>query len=162
VVALVTGQELQCTCPQLGVEYGSTQIHCSTTQTPAQTSSQPAVTFSPVNNGAGYAVVMIDPDAPNAITPTSAPIRHWVQVNVPAQDFATGKITGQALGAYAGPAPPSGSGYHRYYQFLYLQPSPNVNYAPLPTSRANWDYKGWAASYNLTFVASNFFMALNP
>jgi hypothetical protein len=49
----------------------------------------------------------------------------------------------------ARPGPPNGTGYHRYGQFLFEQPSANVTYAPVASSLAHFDYRAFIAEYRL-------------
>jgi len=55
-----------------------------------------------------------------------------------------------------GPAPPFGSGLHRYVFLLYKQPA-NQEFAPLG-NRPNFKAAKWATDYGMTLVGANFYM----
>jgi len=63
---------------------------------------------------------MIDPDAPSRAEPMYREFVHWAVVNMRGCDITAG----ETVAPYFGAAPPYNSGYHRYYIFLYEQPSP--------------------------------------
>ena len=73
------------------------------------TQSEPQVTWG-AQDGKLYTIVMTDPDAPSRADPKYGEWRHWVVVNVPGHDVAKGQV----LTTYMGPAPPKGTGLHRY------------------------------------------------
>ena len=60
---------------------------------------------------------MIDPDAPSMADPKFRHYKHWVVVNIPANDVTAG----QTLTAYIGAGPPKGTGFHRYVFLVYEQ-----------------------------------------
>ena len=60
-----------------------------------------------------YSILMYDPDA---VVPTKNYI-HFLDVNIPGNNVSNGKI----ILHYKGPAPPQGSGKHRYIFNLYKQ-----------------------------------------
>lgn len=82
-----------------------------------------------------WAVVCDDPDAPSPRTPGPEPWVHWVAYNIPAEAASLPENAGDASVAadvtqgrnswpsdnagYRGPAPPPGSGTHRYFFKLY-------------------------------------------
>ena len=60
---------------------------------------------------------------------------------------------------YVGPSPPSGSGYHRYFFYLFRQ-SGKIAFKSEPSSRAHFDPDKFASEYNLGEpIAANFFIA---
>lgn len=60
---------------------------------------------------------------------------------------------------YSGPSPPRGSGYHRYFFYLFLQLNGRIQFEPLSTSRAHFDPDKFALKYSLGKpVAVNFFI----
>ena len=88
----------------------------------------------------GYVLMMIDPDAPSRASPTYSPIRHWLVVNIPGSKLlnSLADIGGETLSPYHAPGPPAGTGYHRYGQFIFEQPTLNVKYAAVDKSIAKW------------------------
>jgi len=97
----------------------------------------PNLSWNPVFGAKSYALLCIDPDAPK-----EGGWRHWILLNIPASinqlpeskpernKILTLKINGENYRiiqgknswgdyGYGGPAPPPGSGPHRYYFCLY-------------------------------------------
>ncbi|KAJ7237048.1 phosphatidylethanolamine-binding protein [Mycena haematopus] len=94
-----------------------------------------------------YTLAMFDPDAPSAAQPTSSQFRHWVITGL----TPTGDPSAPALqptpaaNAYRPPAPPKGSGIHRYTFALFREP-PNFSLPegaseldPSIEARRRWD-----------------------
>jgi len=121
-----------------------------------------------------YTLMMVDPDAPNAKTHEYRHWLHWLITNIPssaahADHFDVHK--GNVLATYQGPAPPAGSGPHRYVFLIYQQPD-QLDSLKLQkiTERPNFNIQSWidevfgsekgAAKPQL--VAGNFFYAENP
>ncbi|XP_050051293.2 protein D3-like [Dermacentor andersoni] len=65
-----------------------------------------------------YTVMMIDPDAPNSLSPRLRHWRHWLVMNVP---NSCDLKAGDTVTEYEGPSPPKGSGLHRYVLLVYSQ-----------------------------------------
>ncbi|GAA5968303.1 hypothetical protein JCM21900_001165 [Sporobolomyces salmonicolor] len=78
-----------------------------------------------------YTLLVLDPDAPSRSTPYWSPFLHYA---LPGLKPKHGKVemTSDALVEWTPPAPPAGSGPHRYVYLLYLQPTLSVS---LPASR---------------------------
>ena len=51
-----------------------------------------------------------DPDAPSREDPKYGEWRHWLVVNIPGNNIASGEVQVEYIGA----APPKGTGLHRY------------------------------------------------
>ena len=122
----------------------------------------PKITLTSAKSSAGYTLMMIDPDAPSAAMPRAAPIRHWLVVDIPGAGLAKGDISGGTTASpYHQPGPPPGTGYHRYGQFIFEQPTPKLaGFKPLEGSIALWNYTAFIDKYNLgEKVASNFLLA---
>ncbi|XP_022220725.2 protein D2 [Drosophila obscura] len=85
--------------------------------TPTQVKDQPLVEWSAAP-GDYYALILTDPDAPSRADPKFREFKHWVVVNIPGNDVASGEV----LTAYIGSGPPKGTGLHRYVFLLYKQP----------------------------------------
>lgn len=100
--------------------------------------SPPLTWSAPPAKTKSFAIICDDPDAPSARRPGPEPWVHWVIFNIPpetrelpsgvCQDREPGEIPGARQGrnswpedniGYRGPAPPHGSGPHRYVFRLY-------------------------------------------
>ncbi|GAA5914165.1 hypothetical protein JCM5296_002643 [Sporobolomyces johnsonii] len=93
------------------------------------TQAPPVVDFSA--QPARYALLVLDPDAPSRSTPFWSPFLHYALPGlVPKRGNV--ELTSDALVDWTPPAPPPGTGPHRYVYLLYLQPTRNVS---LPASR---------------------------
>lgn len=57
-----------------------------------------------------------------------------------------------------GPAPPPGSGSHRYVFLLYKQSGAHMEFAPFEKQRANFKAARWATDHEMTLVGANYFM----
>ena len=99
----------------------------------------PPLCWSDVPSGTvSFALICDDPDAPSPERPASEPWVHWVLFNIPAdvlelppaigRDAEPAELPGTRQGVnswpsgnigYRGPAPPPGSGQHRYFFQLY-------------------------------------------
>jgi len=83
--------------------------------TKEETQSQPKVQVGNVDDRTYRTLIMVDPDAPSRDDAVKGPVLHWLVANFQGQDLKDG----QTLYGYHGPAPPAGSGPHRYIFFLY-------------------------------------------
>ncbi len=81
---------------------------------PRQVMKPPVIAFKATKNR-NYTLVMIDPDAPSRHEPIYREFVHWVVVNMPGSN--------ETVASYNGAAPSYNSGLHRYFFFLYEQPS---------------------------------------
>lgn len=89
-----------------------------------------------------YAITMTDPDAPSAKSPTNADWLHWMIVNIPGNNIKKGTT----ILPYTPPAPPRGSGVHRYTTRVWKQPGPANFPAPDRSNFATMffaDEQGW-------------------
>jgi len=69
-----------------------------------------------MDEGSLYTLMMVDPDAPCRKHPVARSWMHWLVVNI------KGDVTnGDTISDYQPPAPPCGSGYHRYTFLAYKQ-----------------------------------------
>lgn len=84
--------------------------------TPTQVKEQPVVEWEAQPNDY-YTLIMTDPDAPSRAEPKVREFKHWVVVNIPGNDVASG----EALAEYVGSGPPKDTGLHRYVFLLYKQ-----------------------------------------
>ena len=90
------------------VLYNNSEIKNGDFLTPLETRFEPKVEYHAKPNTL-YTLIMHDPDA------VGGNLLHWVTVNIHGQN-------GDKLLQYKGPAPPKGSGTHRYILLLYEQP----------------------------------------
>lgn len=74
------------------------------------------------NSTPSYTVLMIDGNYVGSSNPNGLNL-HWLENNVQIGTDGTTSNTTAATIPYAGPAPPSGSGPHRYTILLYAQPA---------------------------------------
>ncbi|KAI8149265.1 phosphatidylethanolamine-binding protein [Fennellomyces sp. T-0311] len=119
------------------------------------TVNPPELFFMPANESSQYTLMMVDPDAPSAQDNRYSPFRHWIVTNVPAQIDGT---TPQQLSSYHKPAPPPGTGPHRYIFLLYEQQHP-LDLQINDDERSRFDFQTFAQKNQLTLVGINFFRA---
>ncbi|VDK57618.1 unnamed protein product [Cylicostephanus goldi] len=94
---------------------------------------------------------MSDPDAPSRKRPSLRDYLHWVVIDVPGSHVKQGK----ELVSYMGPAPPSGTGLHRYYFLVYKQ---TKSVSLEKSARANFDTHKFVKENGLgNPVAGNYF-----
>uniref|UniRef100_A0A183BUA4 Phosphatidylethanolamine-binding protein n=1 Tax=Globodera pallida TaxID=36090 RepID=A0A183BUA4_GLOPA len=100
---------------------------------------------------------LVDPDAPSRKNPANREWLHWLVVNVPGTDVAQG----EQVTSYMGPAPPKGTGLHRYVFLVYQQKVGTVlNTNQKPVGRSNFNISEFAKKILLgSPVAGNFFTA---
>jgi phosphatidylethanolamine-binding protein (PEBP) family uncharacterized protein len=151
----------KCSDPPLSVKYdGTYEVSCGAPLEIADTEKQPIVTWNEVSQDAGYTLMMVDPDAPSPENPTLADYRHWLVVNIQGRYLVDGMLYGEVLTNYMGPSPPQGSGYHRYFLYLFKQPNESMHFDAVPASRSQFNPEEFANKYNLGEpVAVNFFIA---
>jgi len=95
-----------------------------------QVKSMPTVAITPANSsvhlGNNFTLVMVDA-GPVGTDESAGQTRHWLTYGVTLTGSSAPQnvsvSTGTAITEYAGPAPDSGSGAHRYTILLYNQPS---------------------------------------
>ena len=160
---------------ELEVTYGDYQVHCGThvPYSLAHYSLEPPTIKFPQATAEFYTVAMVDPDALSAQDPGLREVRHYLVGNVPRDVL---KYDGQfcekdsilsavlckqptrILSAFQNPAPPPATGYHRYVQFVYEQPSYLFFFPLNQTDILNFNVTAFASFYGLTGpVAANYF-----
>jgi phosphatidylethanolamine-binding protein (PEBP) family uncharacterized protein len=127
-----------------------------------------------------FALVLTDPDAPSNSDHKWSEYAHWIitdlslkppqgEVNAESLSTVLDYSKGTTLLPYEGPAPPPGTGKHRYV-FLLFKQDPNVKYEA-PSGRPTWgtDVPGsgvrdWLKKHkgDHKLIALNFFYAQNP
>lgn len=107
-----------------------------------------------------YAVTMTDPDAPSANNPVNKDWLHWMAVDIPASsdiDYSTHSImNGKTILEYTPPAPPPGSGPHRYITRLWEQKSPMGSF--IPPQRAKFNTSDFASKHSWTLLQESQFI----
>ena len=88
----------------------------------------PKLAFNPKASTESYIVIGLDIDAPFQSLPVLSPILHWIQPGLKPERTSDGTASLTASDTpfvvnYIGPAPPPGSGAHRYVFLLYEQPA---------------------------------------
>lgn len=131
-----------------------------------------------------FTLVITDPDAPSRSDHKWSEFCHYIEADIKILDqtatATSGKVSepqfvcsklnsGTELVSYHGPAPPKGTGKHRYVLLLYKQPAGVVSSKFTEVKdRPNWGYgtpatgvKKWASENNLKPIAANFFLVEN-
>ncbi|KAJ5626831.1 Phosphatidylethanolamine-binding protein PEBP [Penicillium herquei] len=132
----------------------------------AEAQSPPKLSFSGLSTSKTYLVVSLDIDAPFPSFGVLGPILHWIQPGVTASESGELDLTAPFVANYIGPAPPPGSGPHRYTFYLYEEPAgfETKRYAPADgrnlgnMSRIRYNLDAWAKEINLgPLLAFNYF-----
>ena len=92
------------------IVYNNVEIMNGSYITPLQSHLEPKIEYV-ANPTRLYTLIMYDPDA------VVGNYVHWVVINIPGDNVSNG----QALLNYKGPAPPQGSGIHRYIFLIFEQ-----------------------------------------
>merc|ERR1719184_12230 len=145
----------------LQVEYPEGPAALGDTLQVSKTGSQPLVSFPGADPDQLYTIAMVDPDAPSRENPRAAQWNHWLVTNIEGSALAAGgEVDGKVLMKYSGPAPPQGSGPHRYVLLVYKQAG-SLN-SRVSRARARFDIEGFAKKNKLgNPVAGNYFFAEN-
>lgn len=136
------------------------------------TRSRPTVHFAPQDASLKatdrLTLVVTDPDAPSRNDKKWSEFCHYVESDIKVSETEGGILeNGKVLKSYVGPAPPLGSGPHRYVFLLFKQPafSDSSKYTPIK-DRPNWGFgtpatgvEKWAIENQLLPIAVNFFYA---
>ena len=140
-------------------------------------SSRPVIEFFPpstsFNPSSGqklrhekYTLVLTDPDATSRDDPKWSEMCHWIVTNITMAGIDGAPSIGHELVEYLPPAPPPGTGKHRYV-FVLLKSNKNHQLQP-PTMRKHWGYgtawegvQRWANENSLSIVSADFFYAEN-
>ena len=91
--------------------YNNSELKNGVFLSPKETNAEPKIEYIAKPNTL-YALIMYDPDA------VVGNWLHWVVVNIKGNNVKNG----DELFRYTGPAPPKGSGIHKYIFLLYEQP----------------------------------------
>jgi phosphatidylethanolamine-binding protein (PEBP) family uncharacterized protein len=107
-----------------------------------------------------YLIVGIDIDAPSRASPTLAQVLHFMNTDftmATGSDKTLASTNAVATEPYLAPAPPPGSGPHRYIFLMFEQPS---GFTPkdLPITRTGFDLESWRKENGLSAaVAGTYF-----
>jgi len=137
-------KDLGITAPKklLEVKYGSQQVKLGETLQKDKTGQQPTVKFEKIKDKL-VTLIMVDPDAPSQTNATNRSWLHWLIVNIRENDISSGKVVAE----YNGPAPPSGSGPHRYVLLVLPQSDSIENIPQIP--RPKFDIAKFIRDYSL-------------
>jgi phosphatidylethanolamine-binding protein len=120
-----------------------------------QVANSPNLTLTPANStitfNGSYTVAMIDPGAVGS-DQSQGQNRHWLVNGATIVDNKVSFGGATTITAYAGPAPPAGSGPHRYTIVVYSQGAnftPPQNLSGLVPGVELFDFPGYVKSTNL-------------
>lgn len=142
------------------VKYGNAEVSDGKALTPTQVFELPTHVSWKTDPNSFYTLCLTDPDAPSRQKPERREFLHWLVYNIPGCDLAKG----ETLVEYVPSGPPQGTGYHRYIFVVYQQPGKiKPDEAKVPDNsaepRRHFSIRKFAAKYNLTLVAANFYQA---
>ncbi|XP_076295060.1 protein D2 [Lasioglossum baleicum] len=145
---------------KIEVNYGDKVVELGNELTPTDTQQIPGIHYKH-EGGVLYTLVMTDPDAPTR-KGYNREFRHWLVGNIPEENVAKGEV----LAEYVGPAPPKGTGKHRYVFLVYKQNQGSITFDERRLSnrdgqqRRRFSIKKFAEKYNLEGpIAGNFMKA---
>jgi hypothetical protein len=131
--------------------------------TEAQVKAAPTLTLTPANStitfDGKYTLAMIDPAAVGS-DQSNGQTRHWL---VNGATVSGGKVsidTGTQITEYAGPAPPPGSGPHRYTIVVYSQPdsfTPPANLSTANVGVSTFDFPSYVKDTGLGPIVAGFY-----
>jgi len=135
-----------------------------TALTQAQVKPMPGLSVTPGNSSVtfsgNYTLAMVDA-GPVGTDESAGQTRHMLINGVTIEGSNVSSSSGIAVTAYAGPAPASGSGPHRYVILLYTQPStftPPANLSTAGVAVGTYDFPAYVSSTGLgPLVAANYF-----
>ena len=152
------------------------------TLAPNQTDQRPTVQFvlneptKKINEADLFTFVITDPDAPSRHDHKWSEYCHYVETDIKLDgftrdaDFLASEVDqGKQLMSYVGPAPPKGTGLHRYCLLFFKQPNgvASDKFTKIK-DRPNWGFgtpatgvHKWATENKLELIAANFFFAEN-
>ncbi|XP_031847462.1 protein D2 [Nomia melanderi] len=145
---------------KIEVSYGDKAVNFGNELTPSETQQIPQIHYKH-EGGVLYTLVLTDPDAPTR-KGYNREFRHWLVGNIPEENIAKGEV----LAEYVGPAPPKGSGKHRYVFLVYKQNQGSITFDERRLSnrdgqqRRRFSIKKFAEKYSLEGpIAGNFMVA---
>ncbi|KAF4972942.1 hypothetical protein FZEAL_9472 [Fusarium zealandicum] len=179
LVVLLTGGALAQTPPgfspatniSLTVKYDDINVSKGNLVPINKAAMSPSLGFTSMSKNASHFVVMVDLDAPNGTDSNSyAPFLHW-STFIP---FGLDRLPGNAsnmsdFAPYFGPAPPPGTGPHRYAVLLWSSQNKTFQVPPSfqsfnasdITSRIKFDVQRFAHEGQMELAAANWFTSEN-
>ncbi|XP_040575875.1 protein D2-like isoform X2 [Lepeophtheirus salmonis] len=140
------------------INYKTNEVKTGKNYSLASTQETPLIKLEHLlEDGQKYVLIMIDPDAPSKINPKFRSYLHWVITDL---DLEKMKSKNEII-KYIGPAPPKGSGPHRYVFLLYEQPTSIQIKNFDQIIRSNFDVGKFTHDNNLHLVAGNYYIAEN-
>lgn len=129
------------------VYYGNRKIKNNEFLTPLEASINPKVIYE---GNKYYGLVLIDPDA------VHGPRIHWAVINIPGNEIKKG----EELFSYNGPAPPVGTGTHRYIFMLFefdkpIQNIPTLKERNISSLKMNSLLMMYKPKYKIMFLSKN-------
>ncbi|PFX31047.1 protein D2-like [Stylophora pistillata] len=122
--------------------------------------SPPRVRYSQAVSAKKYLIAMIDPDAPSRESHSCRSWLHWIVGNIKGKNLEHGDIMGDTFTGYNPPTPPSGSGPHRYYLYVFEQKHP-LDIEAEVVKRCQFSIDDYKQNNDLTPVAMNMFQTVN-
>jgi len=132
--------------------------------TQAQVQPAPSLSLTPANSsvnfGGKYTLAMVDA-GPVGFNESQGQTRHMLINSVTVAGTNVSMNSGLPVTAYAGPAPPAGTGPHRYVILLYTQPdsfTPPTNLSQANTPVSVFNLPDYIKTSNMgALVAANYF-----
>ncbi|EEU37740.1 uncharacterized protein NECHADRAFT_88114 [Fusarium vanettenii 77-13-4] len=154
----------------LGVKYGN--INASNGDLVPISDAAMSSTLSFASNNASHVVVLVDLDAPNGTDSHAyAPFLHWVKFIPSGVTTLPGgpPLNMSDFAPYFGPAPPPGTGPHRYVTLLFGTQNSTFQVPPSfkqfngteVTDRIKFDIETFVDEGRLDLVAANWFTSEN-
>ncbi|KAI5808098.1 phosphatidylethanolamine-binding protein [Peziza echinospora] len=165
----------------ISVSYPSKkEVTLGNTLSPKETQDVPKIQITPeaADDDSKYTLVLTDPDAPSREDPKWSEFCHWISsdIKLPSIEAIASAQSleeaspkkGKDVVDYMGPAPPEGTGKHRYVFLLYRNGPKTGTLTGPADHRKNWGgdkprhgARQWAKENDLTLVGANFFFAQN-
>jgi phosphatidylethanolamine-binding protein (PEBP) family uncharacterized protein len=142
----------------LEIVYDDRIIGNNQTLTINETAKQPKLSFNQhISTDKLYTLMMIDLDAP------AREWLHWLVVDLPALSVkgSFSVYDGKSLAVYYPPAPPTGSGRHRYIIRLYQQKNLiDMSVNDLNNKRTHFKSHNFAQNHHLKLIAQKQFIVI--
>ncbi|XP_014278382.1 phosphatidylethanolamine-binding protein 1 isoform X1 [Halyomorpha halys] len=128
------------------------QDNCDTVYNKKDWQEAPTISYPGAMKGRRYTVFVLDPDVPDY--PNGSYYLHMLQTNVMGEDLKEGNLMRSlTLASYVPPAPPEGSGLHRYMFVIYQHCRSLDNVvSPDVSSRLKFDLAEWFKSLKIKML----------
>ncbi|KAJ4328858.1 hypothetical protein N0V84_000645 [Fusarium piperis] len=154
----------------LGVKYGNINVSKGNLVPISDAATSPTLRFE--SNNTSHVVVLVDLDAPNGTDSNAyAPFLHWTKFIPSGVTTLPGAppLNLSDFAPYFGPAPPPGTGPHRYVALLFSSSNSTFQVPPSfkefnsseVTDRIKFDIETFADEGRLDLVAANWFTSEN-